>query len=231
MEKLKSIEVERRFPVLPDVFPQVEANSSLRKMKEYNKIVDTYYMFNLLKRVMVRARHSEQVFPKPERKFELCAKELFSPSEMEVAFSMSEVSVNVDSFEGLQNILEKVKEQEFNIEGSRRSYRFQEPTGPFPTLTITTDHIDNLHHKEWIEIEIMLGLQEAGNQPTYSLALNTIADAAQKGFGVRREYITNPDIFPTYPEIHFWENWYSKDWCADHGEICKGMNPNWPSMM
>ena len=41
---IKGLEVERRFPVEPKVFKEVE--KELQKAKEYQNIIDTYYVLN-----------------------------------------------------------------------------------------------------------------------------------------------------------------------------------------
>jgi len=222
---IKGLEVERRFPVEPKVFKEVE--KELQKAKEYQNIIDTYYVFNLLKKIMVRARSVEQTFPAPQAgmRYQLCAKELFSPAaigalskdgEHQSIFELNEVNVNIDDFKNLEEIFNLIKEQEFTIKGNRRYYRVPNYSGPFSSLYITTDYVENLKHNHWVEIEIFL---DEAKQSRFNEAINEICKIAIKGFRMPDEFIRSPSVFPTYPEIYFWENWYYEEWTKNRGKI------------
>jgi len=218
---MRAIEVERRFPVIPAVFDEVEEH--LQKIKVYENIIDTYYIFNLLKRVMVRARSAEQIYPPKDKGkvYQLCAKYLFSPEKLDSLFDLNEINVRVDDFENLTEIFNIVKEEEFTIKGNRRYYLIPQYSGSFSNLIITTDIVDNLHHKYWIEIEILLDETTKGR---YHEAIEEIGNIALKGFGIKKDYIRNGTVFPIYPEIYFWENCYLQDWTKTHGKTCKEFN-------
>jgi pyrimidine deaminase RibD-like protein len=218
-----AIEVERRFPVDEKIFKQID--EKLIKTTEYIDIVDSYYVFNLLKKYMVRARSAKQIYPKNEEKYSICAKKIFSPtqiggplpSEDSVStFELNEISVKVDNFTNLKKIFELIKEEEFAIKGNRRFYQIPNYV-TFPAI-ITTDYVENISHKHWIEIEIMLHESE---QSRIDNAIMEICNIAEKAFKIPRNLVLSPSNFPTYPEIYFWEKWYQDNWVKKINFICK----------
>lgn len=217
----RSYEIERRFPINETTMKDID--KGLKKIKEYQNIIDRYYIFDLNRRKMVRARSVDIVHPQKMRgmKYQLCSKSLFSPTSTIVKdpeMEMDEINVNVDDFEKLTQVFDNIKSEEFTLHGNRRYYSIPKYEGDFPQLIITTDYVEELKHNWWVEIEILVESQGA---KIFSQAVKEICNIALKHFGMTKEWVKPPSKFPTYPEILFWENWYNDNWC-DEKPQCKG---------